>query len=73
MIGSEVDHELIKKLKKLKKKIEDEFNDSERDSNDIQTFNKKWQILYNMSSGSLQNKFTLDNIAAVKIGSKNKY
>ena len=71
MIGSEVDHELIKKLKKLNKN-EDEFKDSERDSNDIQIFNEKWQILYNMPSGSLKKTFTLDDIAAAKIGN-NKY
>ena len=72
MIGSEVDHELIKKLKSLKKIIEDEFKDSERDSNDIQIFNEKWQKLYNMASGSLKNTFIIDNIAAAKIGN-NKY
>ena len=72
MIGSEVDHELIKKLKSLKKIIEDEFKDSERDSNDIQMFNEKWQKLYNMASGSLKNTFIIDNIAAAKIGN-NKY
>ncbi len=72
MIGSEVDHELIKKLKTLKKIIEDEFKDSERDSNDIQIFNEKWQKLYNMASGSLKNTFIIDNIAAAKIGN-NKY
>ena len=72
MIGSEVDHELIKKLKTLKKIIEDEFKDSERDSNDIQIFNEKWQKLYNMCSGSLKKTFTLDDIATAKIGN-NKY
>ena len=72
MIGSEVDHELIKKLKTLKKIIEDEFKDTERDSNDIQIFNEKWQKLYNMCSGSLKKTFTLDDIAAAKIGN-NKY
>ena len=72
MIGSEVDHELIKKLKSLKKIIEDEFKDSERDSNDIQILNEKWQKLYNICSGSLKKTFTLDDIAAAKIGN-NKY
>ena len=45
MIGSEVDHELIKKLNKLKTNIEEEFKESKRDSNDIQIFNEKWQKL----------------------------
>jgi hypothetical protein len=72
MIGSEVDHELIKKLNKLKTNIEEEFKESKRDSNDIQIFNEKWQKLYNMCSGSLKKTFTLDDIAAAKIGN-NKY
>ena len=68
MIGSEIDYELKKNLIELKKRIEDEFNNSESDLNNIQIFNDKWEKLYNMSSGSLKNTFTLDNITAAKIG-----
>ena len=68
MIGSEIDYELKKNLIELKKRIENEFNNSESDLNNIQIFNDKWEKLYNMSSGSLKNTFTLDNITAAKIG-----
>ena len=44
----------------------------QKESNDIQIFNEKWQKLYNMCSGSLKKTFTLDDIAAAKIGN-NKY
>ena len=68
MIGSDVDHVLKKKLKNLKDKIENEFEFSESDLNKIQIFKEKWEKLYKMSNGSLKNTFTLDNIAAAKIG-----
>ena len=61
MLGADIDQELIQKLETIKKNIEQNISKDE-----LEEFNRKWKSLYNMSSGYINETFSIDEIAAAK-------